>query len=380
MKSLEKDRRRRYDTANGLAMDVQRYLNNEPIVARPPSSVYRLQKLVRRNKIVFAAVAVVAVALIASSAITSVLFFREREARQRAVAAEQHESRLRQEAERLRKAAADREKLSEAMVYFMRNQLQDADELLDAIKTVRPSLEYAAMYRAVGEWHITNGRWRKAADRFTLLVEVNQPEGWDSGTLDCLRLTPLLVELGDFAGYERFRKATIERHANTENPLAAERVLTTSLLMRADETTLRQLESLRQIAGSSIEVSSQMIEVDAAAWRTFTLALTEYRRGNFRLTVDWCERSLDYKRDVESRVASVNALLAMAHMQLGQTEEASNELSKSRSTVDAVFARGLAAKRKWDGYWFDWVVARILLNEAMALSGEVDGRPTPTRQ
>ena len=55
MKSLEKDRRRRYETANGLAMDIQRYLNNEPVMARPPSRLYRFQKLVRRNKVVFAA-------------------------------------------------------------------------------------------------------------------------------------------------------------------------------------------------------------------------------------------------------------------------------------------------------------------------------------
>src|SRR6266403_700630 len=41
MKALEKDRSRRYETANGLAMDVQRYLSNEPVVARPPSKLYR---------------------------------------------------------------------------------------------------------------------------------------------------------------------------------------------------------------------------------------------------------------------------------------------------------------------------------------------------
>ena len=51
MKCLEKDRTRRYETANGLAMDIQRHLNNEPVVARPPSAAYRFQKLVRRNKL-----------------------------------------------------------------------------------------------------------------------------------------------------------------------------------------------------------------------------------------------------------------------------------------------------------------------------------------
>ncbi len=55
MKALEKDRTRRYATANGLALDVQRYLADEPISARPPSKVYTFQKAVLRNKLLFAA-------------------------------------------------------------------------------------------------------------------------------------------------------------------------------------------------------------------------------------------------------------------------------------------------------------------------------------
>lgn len=50
MKALEKDRSRRYDTANGLARDLQRYLADEVVEARPPSRGYRLRKFVRRNK------------------------------------------------------------------------------------------------------------------------------------------------------------------------------------------------------------------------------------------------------------------------------------------------------------------------------------------
>ena len=64
MKCLEKDRTRRYETANGLAMDVERHLSNEPIVARPQSTAYRFQKLVRRNKLIFAAAGAVSAALV----------------------------------------------------------------------------------------------------------------------------------------------------------------------------------------------------------------------------------------------------------------------------------------------------------------------------
>src|SRR5258707_6723911 len=63
MKALEKDRNRRYETANGFAMDVQRYLADEPVLACPPSAAYRLRKFARRNKGPVLATAAIAVAL-----------------------------------------------------------------------------------------------------------------------------------------------------------------------------------------------------------------------------------------------------------------------------------------------------------------------------
>jgi serine/threonine protein kinase/Flp pilus assembly protein TadD len=65
MKALEKDRSRRYETANGFAMDVQRYLADEPVLACPPSAGYRLRKFVRRNKRELATAAMLGVMLLA---------------------------------------------------------------------------------------------------------------------------------------------------------------------------------------------------------------------------------------------------------------------------------------------------------------------------
>jgi WD40 repeat protein/serine/threonine protein kinase len=64
MKCLEKDRTRRYETANGLAADLLRHLNDEPVVARPPSAAYRFQKAWRRHKVAFTAAGAVAVSLL----------------------------------------------------------------------------------------------------------------------------------------------------------------------------------------------------------------------------------------------------------------------------------------------------------------------------
>jgi WD40 repeat protein/serine/threonine protein kinase len=70
MKCLEKDRTRRYDTANGLAMDLSRHLRNEPVLARQPSTVYRVQKAFRRNKLAFAAGGAVVLALFTGMAVS----------------------------------------------------------------------------------------------------------------------------------------------------------------------------------------------------------------------------------------------------------------------------------------------------------------------
>jgi eukaryotic-like serine/threonine-protein kinase len=65
MKALEKDRSRRYETANGFATDVLRYLSGEAVQAHPPSVTYRLKKFVRRNKVQVTAASLVILALLA---------------------------------------------------------------------------------------------------------------------------------------------------------------------------------------------------------------------------------------------------------------------------------------------------------------------------
>src|SRR6266536_2048897 len=82
MKCLEKDRTRRYETACAVAADLKRHLNNEPVLARPPSQLYRLQKMARRNKAATVGVASVALALILGLGLATAAFLRERAARQ----------------------------------------------------------------------------------------------------------------------------------------------------------------------------------------------------------------------------------------------------------------------------------------------------------
>ena len=100
MKALEKDRTRRYETANGLAMDIQRHLNNEPVVARPPSKFYLAGKFVRRHQVGVASGGVVGLALILGLSVALGELTRARQA-------EGREKKERQRAEQLRATAEE---------------------------------------------------------------------------------------------------------------------------------------------------------------------------------------------------------------------------------------------------------------------------------
>jgi len=109
LKALEKDRNRRYETANGMAMDVQRHLADEPVLACPPSAAYRLRKFARKHRAGLAAAAAFAVIMLLGVAVSAWQAIRARHAEQLAVAARDAEVAERLEAEQQRDRAAKAE-------------------------------------------------------------------------------------------------------------------------------------------------------------------------------------------------------------------------------------------------------------------------------
>ena len=124
MKCLEKDRTRRYETANGLAADLKRHLDSEPVTARPPSAAYRLQKAFHRHKLVFSAVAAIGAALLLGIIATTWQSVRATQAQRAAQEAQANEAVQRRTAE-----ANERQAIAaQANEARLRRQAQ-ADEL-----------------------------------------------------------------------------------------------------------------------------------------------------------------------------------------------------------------------------------------------------------
>ena len=269
MKALEKDRRRRYETANGLAMDVRCFLDNEPVLARSPSRWYRFQKLVQRNRGVFAAAGAVALALVIGLGTAAGLFIQEREMRRRAVAAEQVAERSRANEAELRRQAETREKITQAALFISQGKLDEADKVAAKIIFRQPTLEGAAVLRSLGEWHALQRQpaWKQAAGRFSSLLQVNQLDGWDVVTLDFFRCGVALAELKDKDGFERCRREAIARFAGATNPVVAGRIVKISLLLPAEGKLIRNLNSLVDLAMPGMPMSINAQPSAGMVWR-----------------------------------------------------------------------------------------------------------------
>ncbi|MGA2247204.1 MAG: protein kinase [Verrucomicrobiota bacterium] len=366
IRALEKERSRRYETANGLAMDVQRFLDNEPVVARPPSRLYRLQKLVRRNKATFTAGAAIALALVGGLGVSTWFWHQEREARQRAVAAEQQALDAEQKQTRLRLEAEDRERITEAAFLVGQNKLAEAEELADKVTTaIKPSLEAESVLRGLGQWHALKGEWTQAEARFNLLLEVDQKDNSWAITQDLLMAGPIQIDHGDMRGYERFRRAAIARYLDTADPVFAERTLKISLLTPADGELMKSLEKLSGVSADSMKTTGKDPVMEA--WRCVSLAIMAYRQGDSIAAKAWCRRCLSYPEHNPSRIATAHIIQAMACYQSGEEEAARLELAEGSESTNAEFAAGLEEGTGLVGFWYDWLFARILLREAQGL-------------
>lgn len=154
MKALEKDRGRRYETANGLAMDVRRYLSGEPVLAVPPSRRYRLRKFIVRNSAAMSAAAAIILLLVGGVTVSSWLAVRAHHAAIQARDAQnaealraqgERQAKLESEARRIdvehqkaraeagEKKAEEEKQAAEAVLNFLEDRLlSQADALTQA--------------------------------------------------------------------------------------------------------------------------------------------------------------------------------------------------------------------------------------------------------
>jgi len=344
-KAMEKDQQRRYATVNGLAVDVQRYLRHQPVAARPPSRWYWLGKMVRRNRVAFAAGTAVAAALIIGLGTSTVLFLRERDARQQ-------QAKLLAEAEK-------NQVITNAAFLVREGKPDDADDLLGKIHTPpkRPSLDAVTAFRAVGDWLAAQQKWQEASRRYAFAVDLDQLDVWGSVTIDYQAYAVLLFEAGDYETYKRFCLTIATKYVGESNGDVACRIMKSCLLQPPDPELISTLQPLALVTERWFAAHRNY------QWAVIPASLWHYRRGDYRGAA---ERALatGAQPDTSAATGAGCAILAMALFHEGKTAEARQQLARARKIVDEGFSHRFYGGGGISGYWFDWLFARILLREA----------------
>ena len=181
MKCLEKDRTRRYSTAQELAADLQRYLSQEPVLARPQSTAYRLHKAVRRHQFAFAAATAILMAVAAGTTVSVWQAFRATHAQQAEAQSRKSEALLRLKAE-LNEYVAD---INLAHQSILAGNLDRATEFLTKHRAEGiPRFEWRYL------WHAAQGDDHQLLTReaSSVLALANSPEWLVVGLQDTVRI------------------------------------------------------------------------------------------------------------------------------------------------------------------------------------------------
>jgi serine/threonine protein kinase len=369
VKSLEKERARRYDTANGLAMDVQRFLHDEPILARPPGRLYLLGKLVRRHAVLFTAGTLVLLALTGGLGASTWLYLKAKRAEIQQSELRQVAERSRANEERMRKEAESREKLTEAVILLRQGDFAGAAEALDSMENrpLRPSLDGITALRSVGEWLALEGRWREASERWLWLLEIDKLDPSSTVALDTQACGVVLMESRDSALYRKFCAEAIASQRSSTNGEVGNRVLKTCLLLPPDP----ELYALMQPLGGTVEKwYATIADQYKTEWALIPIALWHYRKGEYSRVIELASPLAQSPPGTNAQVPTVQAILAMTLWQQGETNEARAMLARVREAVDGHFAVPMKVGERHRGIWYDWLFARIMVREATMLMGE----------
>ena len=174
MKCLEKDRARRYETANEVAVDVERHLRNDPVLARPPSVGYRLQKSFRRNKLVFTAAGAVGLALVLGVVVSTWLAARATRAGRRADAAARVAESQKERAERGEQKAKEAERVARVAETNALRQAYSASMLSACDALEHAQIGMARRYLSSAPAALRGWEWRHLSSRLDLSVRVHE--------------------------------------------------------------------------------------------------------------------------------------------------------------------------------------------------------------
>ena len=391
MKALEKDRRRRYETAAEFAADVRRYLNQEPIEARPPSPLYRFGKFARRNKVFLTTASLVLAALVLGTAVST----------WQAVLA----LKARSEADALRQKAVE----------FGEN-LKQANILLDTARANADSERWETAYRQYTKAiELQPDHYPVWSGRATLLVQLGL---WDLAAADYAKalalgasansprwwgVPQLFLHSGDVKTYRSSSAQILEQHKGSSDTLFTLIALRGVLVEPNPDVDMEECVQLLESLLRQERQEPRYRERFGMAPRHgrdepwdrdsdpppgpppsresggphgfrlprellfYTTGLAHYRAGHLKTAVDYLRESA--KSDPRNPAqAAAYPVLAMAYHRTGQSEEARSALTEASNVFDRwLDTWGKASIGSLPQPWFDFIEYQLLHREATQL-------------
>ncbi|MCW1924391.1 serine/threonine protein kinase [Luteolibacter arcticus] len=360
MMALERNRMRRYQTANGLAIDIKRFLTQQPIAAHPPSKAYVLAKFVRRNRLAFGAAVMVVTLLVGGLATTATLYERERKAAMEQLRLKNEAQAARYQENRLRLQADARSNISRIAFLLDQGLIDEADALRQQypLSSIEPSLEAAAVFRSLGDWNAEHGRWDHALQCYQRLRQANQygsPQKIINGQ-DLMAIAAALLTR-DPKAYSAFREEVMVRYAPAIGQINAEHLLKVCLVHPAEP---RMLKALRR----DVDTLGDPRSTPYPAWAALSLSLYHLRAGDCGHALRACQTGLASPERKSSCESSLEAVSAMVFARMGSAGPAKEALTRAREISKQCdgkdFAQGLPVRP----CWFDWAIADLLIKEA----------------
>ena len=373
LKALEKDRERRYQTAGALAADLRRYLNDEPVSACPPSTVYRLRKWASRNKVPFAATAAALMLVVLGIASLAVSNAKTRRAQARAESAQRVAEERTEEIQRgLDRLKAANVCLDRGRWYFIRSRWDDADTAFTRAVDLRP--DHASVWAARGDLYAHLGLFDLAAPDVAREVELCPP---DNATR-WLQHALLRLVVGDLDGCRLAARRMRERFAGTLNSLAAHDLVRVCVLTQATDAGAAEARQL-------VTFSERLVEYHpSSSYSLLILGTAQLRAGHCERAVESLRRTIAID-DWEPRLLAWPTL-AIAYHRLGRSAEAREALSEAAAVLARwnqtrarprgepwVFHYG--AGGHWPVPWWDWLEFDLRYLEARRLIEGVEPGP-----
>jgi serine/threonine protein kinase/tetratricopeptide (TPR) repeat protein len=361
MKCLEKDRGRRYETANGLARDIERYLHDEPVYACPPSVGYRLRKFARRHKASLTTAALLLAALLLGSALSIWQAIRATLARDAEVEARLDLADAKQLADdRAEQIGQDLKRLNEATglidsgrLYLDFGQWGNAESAFTKAVECRP--DHSRVWAERAELYLRLGLWDLGAADYAEAFKIQEP-----GSAHYFFVHALLrLYVEDTKGYRQICQRAEQRFAGTTEPMICN-YLNGFYRLSADPV----IDPAR-----IVHLAQAALPLGRAPWLPEGLGLAHYRAGEHEEAIARVREA--QAMDPNWEKARTNAILAMAHHRLDHVDSARQSLNAATKAhhqrIQSILQQPPGNLGVW---WANVLYADLIYREARKL---IDG-------